>query len=154
MDPSASAAAKAWQRTASEDLWQRTLSQIPTQFGRLVYLSRLHNPELHRYEHYGLAAVFGQERAEQALRESHEAVLLQWLAYSMAQQIEDLDSYLTGLQQSRKRLLGNWLKSRSYVLFLPAHVSPAQRALFEANLELILLHLKNGSASGEENPDS
>lgn len=150
MDPSTPPAAQAWQRTATEDLWQRTLNQIPTQFGRLVYLSRLRNPETERYEHYGLTAVFGESNAQDALQESHHQVLHQWLAYSLTRQVEDLEAYVTGLQQSRKRLIGTWLKARSFMGFLPAAATPAQRSLYEANLDLILKHLKDGSASAEE----
>lgn len=150
MDPSSPPVVAAWQRTANEDLWQRTLNQIPSQFGRLVYLSRLRNPETERYEHYGLAAVFGKESAETALQESHNEVLSQWLAHSLGRQIEDLEAYLAGLQQSRKRLIGTWLKARSFMSFLPAAATPAQSSLYEANLDLILKHLKDGSASAEE----
>ena len=47
------------ERGAAADLWRNTLSQIPTLFGRLVYLSSLRDSNSGAYEHYGLAKVFG-----------------------------------------------------------------------------------------------
>ena len=46
-------------RNAASDLWRNTLSQIPSVFGRLVYLASLRNANNGRYEHHGLALVLG-----------------------------------------------------------------------------------------------
>ncbi len=48
------------ERGAAADLWQRTLAQIPTLFGRLVYLCSLREQNTGRYEHFGLAQMFEQ----------------------------------------------------------------------------------------------
>src|SRR4051812_33121708 len=58
-------------RGPAADLWRHTLSQIPTIFGRLVYLSSLRDPNTGVYHHYGLAQRFDEESADQTLRESH-----------------------------------------------------------------------------------
>ena len=53
------------------DLWRHTLSQIPVLVGRIVYLSTLRSPITGRYEHHGLALVYGDGDAEKAIRVSH-----------------------------------------------------------------------------------
>ena len=47
------------ERGAASDLWRHTLSQIPSVFGRLVYLSSLRNPNTDSYEHHGFSQMFG-----------------------------------------------------------------------------------------------
>ncbi len=133
-----------WQRNASQDLWERTLQQIPTAFGQLAYLSRLRNLETGRYEHHGLQAAFGEEAAEAAVWASHQEVLESWLNLEIIAQKSDAERYLDSLPQSRKRTVSHWLKHRSYLAYLPASASAAQRTLFEANLRLILESLRYG----------
>jgi hypothetical protein len=139
-----------WQRSATEDLWERTLAQIETRMGRMAYLSRLRNPETDRYEHHGLMTVFGEEAAEDALRHSHEDVLMSLLGMSILDQKDDVKKYVEGLPQSKRRLLSAWEKNREYQTLLPSRASDAQRILFEANLRLIIQHLKGEFAAAEK----
>ena len=67
------------ERDAVADLWKHTLSQIPTTYGRLVYLASLRDPNSGSYRHHGLSAAFGREQSTYALRTSHEQTFLQWL---------------------------------------------------------------------------
>jgi hypothetical protein len=145
---------RAWQRNASEDLWERTLSQIPTKMGRMAYLSRLKNPETDKYEHHGLAAIFGEDAAEDALRRSHTDVMEEMLNMSILDQRDDVDRYLEGLPQSARRLLVNWEKTKGFDALLPAETSMAQRELFDGNLGLIIKNLKAELGDAEQNPDS
>lgn len=122
--------------------------------GRMAYLSRLKNPETDKYEHHGLAAVFGEEAAEDALRRSHSEVLEEMLNMSILDQKDDVGKYLEGLPQSARRLLSNWEKTKGYEALLPLSSSAAQKELFDGNLVLIIKHLKAELAGGEQNPDS
>lgn len=45
----------------AEDLWRRTLSGIPSIYGRLAFLASLRDVNTGRYEHHGLAMIFGAE---------------------------------------------------------------------------------------------
>ena len=143
---------RSWQRTATEDLWERTLNQIETRVGRLAYLSRLRNAESDRYEHHGLIAVFGVEAAEDALRKSHQEVLVGMLNLSLLDQKDELLKYIQGLPQSPRRLLANWEKNKEYEMLLPRSASSAQRELFEGNIRLIIQHLKVELDGAENNP--
>ena len=122
--------------------------------GRMAYLARLKNPETDKYEHHGLAAVFGEEAAEDALRRSHMDVLEEMLNMSILDQKDDVDRYLEGLPQSARRLLANWDKSKGYEAILPPATSAAQKELFDGNLGLIIKHLKFEFDDGEKHPDS
>lgn len=142
---------RSWQRTATEDLWERTLNQIETRVGRLAYLSRLRNAESDRYEHHGLIAVFGADAAEEALRRSHQEVLVGLLNLSILDQKDDVLKYIQSLPQSPRRLLANWKRNKGYERLLPNSASVAQKELFEGNIRLIIQHLKVELVDGEKN---
>lgn len=150
MEADGASGKRKWQRSAMEDLWERTLAQIETRMGKMAYLSRLHNPETDRYEHHGLMTVFGEEAAEDALRRSHEDVLMSLLGLSILDQKDDVSKYVESLPQSKRRLLSSWEKNRSYQALLPNRATDAQRILFEANLRLIIQHLKGEFAAAEK----
>ena len=143
------ASPRSWQRTASEDLWERTLSQIPTRFGRMAYLARLRNPETERYEHHGLISIFGESEAEAALRNSHWEVLESFLSLGVLDQRDDVAQYTVTLPQSARRVLESWERNQGYLTFLPQSVSLAQRELFDANLSLIVRHLRDEAGAAE-----
>lgn len=145
-------APRGWHKSASEDLWERTLNQIPTRMGQMAYLARLRNPETDRYEHHGLIAVFGETSAEEALRKSHEEALMSFLGLSILDQCGDVQKYLEGIPQSGKRLLSNWEKTQGFETLLPPGATEAQRELFGANLMLIIRHLRSEFDDGAPNP--
>jgi hypothetical protein len=140
--------ANAWYDDAEKDLWNRTLERIPTLIGRLAYLARLRNRETDLYEHYGLMSVFGEEKAESALRSSHQRVLEEWLSQGINFQREDLSEYLDGLPQSKKKSIQNWIQQEPFMEFLPPLATEAQRLAFQANMQLILPSLRNPAAAG------
>ncbi len=130
-------------RGASEDLWRRTLVQIPSVYGRLVYLSRLRNNDTGRYEHHGLAAMFDEDMADEAMRESHLWSFREWLEFDLEQQRADLELYLADQPGSRRTLLESWLRLAPYRASLPAAASPADRDLFLGEFETLLRILLN-----------
>lgn len=139
-----------WQRSAAEDLWERTLKQIPSALGRIIYLSRLRDPATDRYEHYGLSTVFGEEEAEAAIRQSHQAVLASWIDMSIVDQLKDLDQYLDTLPQSRRRILASWIRNDSFTQFLPPTVTHAQLVAYVTSFRLMVKALMRAAASGAE----
>ena len=80
----------ALERGPASDLWRNTLSQIPSVFGRLIYLSALRGPNSGVYEHHGLALVFGPRAANEALRKSHHDTFRTWLSFGLQEQRLDL----------------------------------------------------------------
>src|SRR5260370_10644367 len=97
-------------RTAASDLWRNTLSQIPSVFGRLIFLSSLRNLNSGRYEHHGLALVFGRLEASRALKKSHREAFAEWLSYDIEEQKADLDLYLSAQADHKRTILKTWEK--------------------------------------------
>ncbi|MBM3758061.1 MAG: hypothetical protein FJW38_29295 [Acidobacteria bacterium] len=125
-------------RSADSDLWIRTLSQIPTRTGQLVYLATLRNPISGRYEHHGLSLVFGDEDAEKAIRQSHRRVFLEWLSDGLAEKVDDVDSYLSGTGENVATVIAHWLRTAAWNTFLPATLAPAEKSLYGSDMRNVL----------------
>lgn len=142
------------ERGAAADLWRHTLSKIPSVFGRLVYLSSLRDPNTGRYQHYGLAQMFGEEQADRTLRASHEQAFQQWLSFTLQQQRADLEMYLAGLNGNLRTILETWTRVAPYRSLAPTSVREVERRLYVADLETILELLKNECGVACPDPDA
>jgi len=141
-------------RSAAADLWRHTLSQIPTVFGRLVYLSSLRNANTGKYEHHGLSLVFGDEEANRALKKSHGQAFEEWLSFNIEQQKADLDLYLSSLFEDKRTVLETWLKLAPYRNLVPSSIRTVERRLYLADLTAIIQLLKNEYAVSFPDPDA
>ena len=133
----------ALERGPVSDLWRNTLSQIPSVFGRLIYLSALRGPNSGAYEHHGLSLVFGPRAANEALRRSHEETFREWLDFDLQQQKADLDVYLTGLVQERAAVIDTWLRLNPYRNLVPANAPRGDQELFLLDFRAVLEVLRN-----------
>jgi hypothetical protein len=141
-------------RRAVADVWRHTLSQIPSVFGRLVYLAALRNPNSGHYDHHGLALVFGDEHANRALKKSHKQVFAEWLTFNIEQQMADLNLYLSDLPEAKKTVLQAWTKLKPYKNVLPSNAKPVERRLYLSELETMLDLLRGASGVDGLGPDS
>ena len=130
------------ERGAAADLWRNTLSQIPTLFGRLVYLSSLRDSNSGVYDHYGLAQIFGTKEADRTLRQSHTQAFSAWLNLNLEQQKNDLEDYLTGLEEDVDAILATWIRLAPYRNLIPARAREVERQLYLTDLEVVLELLK------------
>ena len=137
------------ERSADTDLWRHTLSQIPVLAGRLVYLSTLRSPMTGRYEHHGLALVYGDEDADKAIRVSHRKAFQEWQALGLPEKVEDLESYLRSSGEDSRQILRHWSKAETWVAFMPTGSLPAEKALFSSDMRGVIkiLHLRFGAAA-------
>lgn len=123
------------------ELWRESLSQIPTVFGRLVYLASLRDAATNRYVHASLTPLLGPEDADRTLCHSHHQVFSQWIGFSLAEQKADLDEYVreTGGQKHLLQQYGN---------LVPAKARDVERQLYITDLETLveLLRYENGGA--------
>jgi len=141
-------------RSAAADLWRHTLSQIPSVFGRLVYLASLRNANTDAYEHHGFAQIFGRELAEQTLRMSHRKAFAEWLCFTLEEQKADLDLYLSALSVDKKTIVEAWLRLAPYRNLVPSTVRQAERELYLSDLETLLTLLKNEYGASAPDPDA
>ena len=131
------------ERGPASDLWRNTLSRIPSVFGRLIYLSSLRGQNSGVYEHHGLSLVFGPRAANEALRRSHEETFRNWLSFSLEQQKDDLDQYLTGLVDERSAVIDTWLRLNPYRNLVPISARATDQDLFLLDFRAILEILRN-----------
>ena len=130
-------------RDAKEDLWLHTLSQIPTQFGKLQYLASLRNPNTGTYEHHGLFLLFGEKQASKAMRQNHKQVFADWLNMDLASQECDLVGYLVGIGGSMKEILAAWDLLEPWKQYVPNGVMGSEKALYSADLRTLVSLLKH-----------
>jgi len=121
-------------RVPGTELWRKTLLQIPTLFGRLVFLASLRDPATGHYYHQGLAQSVGAEEADRNLCSSHHQVFQQWLGFSLAEQKADLDEYLSYGGAPRYAL--------PYRKLVPSTAREVERQLYLTDLETLLELLK------------
>jgi hypothetical protein len=148
------AAGVIFERSAAADLWRNTVSQIPTVFGRLVYLASLRNPNNGAYEHHGLALVFGEDEANKALKNSHTAVFAEWLSFNLEQQKADLDLYIAGLFEDKRVIVETWIRLAPYRNLLPASVRGVERRLYIADFTALLELLRSANGVSAPHPDA
>jgi hypothetical protein len=144
----------AFDRSASADLWRNTISQIPSVFGRLVYLASLRNPNNGSYEHHGLALVFGEDEANKALKNSHSAVFAEWLSFNLEQQKADLDLYISALFEDKRVVVETWIRLAPYRNLLPASVRSVERRLYLADFTSLLELFKGAYGVVVPDPDA
>ncbi|MGA3025860.1 MAG: hypothetical protein ABSF98_13915 [Bryobacteraceae bacterium] len=136
------------ERDAEGVLWRRTLSQIPSLFGRITWLASLRNPNTGHYEHHGLAVLFGPEGSNKALRLSHLACCREWLNSSLGEQMSDLRLYLSTQSSRPGDVIGNWQELGFWRTILPASIRGAERALYLAEVETLLTLLQSEASAG------
>jgi len=137
---------------AAADLWRHTLVQIPTTFGRLVYLASLRDQNTGHYEHFGLEQMFGFEEADRTLRECHQQAFSEWLCFPLEHQKSELDEYLASLDGPLALILQNWIRFAPYRNFVPAGTRDVERMLYLSDLDTLLELLKR--EHGVASPDS
>lgn len=127
-------------RTPAGLMWRKTLSQIPSVFGRLVFLASLRNPETGKYSHEALTRLLGPEDTDRSLCNSHHQVFSEWLGFSLAEQKSDLDDYLMGGGKVRQ--------APHYRNLVPPTAREVERQLYLTDLETLLelLRYEHGGA--------
>ena len=141
------------ERNALADLWKHTLSQIPSIYGRLVYLASLRDANSGIYRHHGLSAAFGREESLGAMRKSHEDTFREWLSLPLPPKSADLATYFQNVDENPRQVVIYLARARPYLSQIPDSASPAQRRQFKMEMEILLELIKNDSA-GERFPDS
>lgn len=141
-----------FERSASADLWRRTLSQVASTYGRLVYLTSLRN-QSGAYEHQGFVQRYGMPAAQAAILGSHQQVFSTWLSFSLEHQKADLDLYLTTFITDREETIDTWLKLKPYLNVIPVTARESERRLFAAEFSALLELLRREYRLSRPDPE-
>ena len=112
-------------KSAIEDFEANTLGAVPGLLGRLSYVGRLRDGDATgngRYEHWGLAKVYGDDAAQCAIRASHRALLSDILKKPLAVLLRDVPKSSSNEHLTEKEFLASLMQSP------PKPLSPAARA--------------------------
>src|SRR3984893_3989900 len=80
------------------DLLHRTLSRIPCDLGRLIYLASTRDYNTGNYYYQGLASRFSPEVARKALEMAHRQAFYKVSGFSLDELASDLAPYLRATQ--------------------------------------------------------
>lgn len=122
-----------------EDFTTRTLARIPTEFGRLCYLSSLRDSSGGgEYVHQGLAAVFPAPAVQEALHFCHWEIYERILESPLAQQEWDLRECLADSEGGFWQTLEQWRETAAYRSLGPEGSPAYLRDLFDSNVRALL----------------
>ena len=124
-------------RPAAE-LVQDRLQEIPTRFGRLVYLARCREPQ-GRYRHEGIHLTHDRGAVDRAFAGAHESCFTEWLALPLRAQHEDFSAFLEGL--NLRRALQAWADADPWPALSPRSADSDQRELFASDLRVLIAGL-------------
>ena len=124
-------------RRVVEDFTRRSLSALPSGYGRLIYVSSLRESD-DRYRHDGLAAVYSGNAVQAALEHCHEELFAQVLETPLSQQEWDLRMSLAALEGGIGPNLALWRNRERYEELEPRGLPEYLYALFASNVRLLL----------------
>jgi len=127
---------------AYEDLLQRTLSRIPCDLGRLLYLASTRDYNTGNYHHDGLADRFSVKVARSALEIAHRQTFYKVSALSLENLVRDLAIYLQSSRENPEEFLRTWQRLEPYQIAIPMEVNPTVARHFASNVRLALAVLR------------
>jgi hypothetical protein len=141
-------------QAAFEDLKNRTLSGMGTEFARLIYLASTRDYNTGRYYHDGLAFQFSEETAGKALAEAHTEVFLDLALGSLESLVDQLQLYLRSVGAEPGEIVRVWEKLQPYRVAIPMDSDALTAALFSANVKLALTVVESRQKGQPPDPQS
>jgi hypothetical protein len=97
-------------KSAFEDFETNTLGAVPGLLARLSYVGSLHEGD-GTYDHWGLAKIYGDAAAQNAIRSSHRIVLSEILKKPLAVLLKDVLASCSSEQLTEKEFLATLAQS-------------------------------------------
>jgi hypothetical protein len=131
-----------------DDFCRTTLASIPGVFGKLDYIAGLRDQN-GRYQHWGVARVYGEEAAQQAIAEAHRAIFLQLLRMPLRDLLKDLPEAEAARKNGLRAFLED-LNRRSGVI--PPDLGGGSARHFSSVIESLLALVKRSGARSATPP--
>ena len=125
-------------RAVIEDFSTRTLSAIPSDFGRLSYICSLKDSRSDLYEHDGLMNLYPAGAVQAALKHCHEELFSRILETPLKEQERDLRECLDAAGGSGWEAIKNWETTRSFQEMCPRDLPGYLQDLFCSNMTALL----------------
>ncbi len=125
-------------RCLVEDFTSRTLAVIPSDFGRLYYVSSLKDAATGRYRHDGLVQVYSEYSVQEALEQCHEELFSRILETPLLEQERDLRKCLDRAGDAFWTVVDTWRKDKSFQIMCPEGLPGYLSDLFCSNLGALL----------------
>ena len=125
-------------RSVIEDFTSRTLAAIPSDFGRLYYVSSLKDPGTGRYEHDGLMNLYSHASVQAGLMHCHEELFSRILETPLSHQERDLRNCLETAGDRFWPVVESWRESRDFKMMCPGGLPGYLNELFCSNMNALL----------------
>ena len=138
---------------AVTDLRNRTLSRLPGDFSRLVYLASSRDCNSGRYYHDGLEFHFSQNVASKAMAMCHREIFDRLVYSSLEELIEELRNYISSTDERPEEFLRSWKQLESYRVTIPSECDELEAEVFLSNVKMALAILQsrqNPASQGEQ----
>jgi hypothetical protein len=123
---------------AFDDLLHRSLSKIPCDLGRLIYLASTRDYNSGAYHHEGLSARHPGDDAGAALQAAHRDVFCRLTTSTLEELVGQLEMYVLGSRETPDELVRTWQELEPYRIAIPMHADPTMVQLFLSNIRLAL----------------
>ncbi len=123
---------------AAEDLHRHTLAGMGRPLDRLIYLASTRDYNNGLYYHDGLASLYGQEAACQALADCHHVAFRQLVRCSLRDLVSQMEEYIASSNANPRELLASWKKLEPYRVAVPLQSDSLSAELLFSNLKVAL----------------
>lgn len=130
-------------RAVIEDFSSRTLSAIPSDFGRLSYISSLKESRSGLYEHDGLTKLYPAGAVQAALKHCHEELFSRILETPLKEQERDLRECLDTAGEAGWEAVKKRETNRSFQEMCPQDLPGYLQDLFCSNMTALLAILSS-----------
>ena len=135
---------------AIEDLKSRTLSGIPGEVARLVYLASTRDYNTGEYYHEGVAIHFTEDVARAALAACHQESFRRLLFTSLEDLVKELDNYVNSTGARPAHVMKVWRSLEPYRVTIPLESDQLSAQLFLSNLRVALAILQARQQTGRD----
>jgi hypothetical protein len=125
-------------RSVIEDFTSRTLAAIPSDFGRLYYISSLKDEKTGQYTHEGLLNLYPGHSVQAALAHCHEELFSRILETPLSHQERDLRNCFDAAGDKFCAVVESWRETRFFRTMCPEGLPDYLNELFCSNMNALL----------------